>query len=190
MSSNNIFGSHSVFYYYSKEHLFINLLRYIKNGLENNELVYLLIDKNSFQDFTRFLKKFNMPTDNVHLLPIEKFNCSESNLNTNLAYKKLKQSLQLSMTNGFSGIRLIEDCSHVINTTSKNFFIDLEKNINTMVKLNNISVLCTYDVYDYIQDSSDEHLISKDILYNSFHSHSHILNKFNLSKIIDSKKAI
>ncbi|MFC4320070.1 Spo0E family sporulation regulatory protein-aspartic acid phosphatase [Litchfieldia salsa] len=45
---DNIFGIHSTFYYYGREHLLINLLPYIKHGVDNNELVTVSLNKDIF----------------------------------------------------------------------------------------------------------------------------------------------
>lgn len=183
MSLNGVFGSHSAFYYYSKEHLFINLLQYIKNALDNKELVYILMNENKFKELSSFFVAQNVPMDSIFFFTDRSFNDITADLNMDDIRNSMRDILNSATLKGFSGIRFIEDCSHIISITSKEFFLELERNLTNLIKSNKISLLCTYDVYEYIQDSNENHIISKEIITNSIHSHSHLLKNFKLYEV-------
>ncbi|WP_138204637.1 MEDS domain-containing protein [Haloimpatiens lingqiaonensis] len=180
MSLDSVFGSHSAFYYYSKEHLFINLLHYVKKGLDNNELIYILMKENKFKELSSFFTNQNISTDNIYFFTEEAFSNLTNKLDINNIQNGMLKILNSANIKGFSGIRLIEDCSHIITLTSKEFFLELERKLTNLVKNSNMSLLCTYDVYEYIQASSDNYIVNKEIIDNSIHSHSHFLRKFEL----------
>lgn len=62
---NNIFGTHSTFYYYGNQHLFINMYFYIIEGLKNNELIYLFMEGSIYNELLEFLKSNNVSLEHV-----------------------------------------------------------------------------------------------------------------------------
>lgn len=68
---DNIFGIDSTFYYYGLEHLLINLLPYIKHGVENNELITVSLSGDIYDQLMDLLDFHGIDKTGVIFFPVK-----------------------------------------------------------------------------------------------------------------------
>jgi hypothetical protein len=177
---DDIFGIHSTFYYYGHEHLFINLLPYIKYGVDNNELVTVSLSKDIFDKLMELLDIHGINKSGVIFFPVKSMVIA-NNVNGLDGLRQLLSTLLKDVEqNNFKGARVIGQPSFAIGETSKEDFLKLEEVLNDAFIGMKASGLCIYDAFDYIHNRD---IIDEDIIKNSLKTHSHLLYNNSLSKI-------
>jgi hypothetical protein len=180
MNLNYVFGTHSSFFYYGFDHLCINLINYIKKGLENKELVYAYIFPEMYKIIVKFLDNNNINSDNIKFKSLDELILLNSSKGFSEVDKIMSNIISEALSKGFSGVRLINQPSFAIKQTSKQDFLDFEKILTKLFDNKKGSVLCIYDIEDY---SHSNNYIDISIIKSSFNTHSHIMSKFELMKI-------
>lgn len=71
MNINNIFGIHSTFYYYGIMHLFINMCRYIKDGVNKNELIYVSMEHELCDKLLEALETIGVSKDKIRFFSVK-----------------------------------------------------------------------------------------------------------------------
>ena len=172
---DDLFGKHSMFYYYCEEHLFINLVNYIAKGINNKEKIYISIEKSLCEKLMDILVVNNISTESIRFVNVKDLMLG-SQINGVLEVKKLINKYEKEEVNkGFSGIRYIWQPSHVIRETSKEVFLDFECRLTYALKGTSSSLLCVYDFHDYINEKD---IIDEDIIQESTNTHTYVLEKF------------
>jgi len=156
-------GVHAAFYYYGNSHLYINLLHYIQQGLENNEIIYLIIDHEYF---------------NISIqIPIEKIDAVKFiDIKQDICELEWDSFVKDALKQGFNGVRWIIQSSYVIRHKSKKQFFDLEEIIGKRLD-NNSSLLCAFDYKDYIDKKE---YIDDEVYYKSLERHEYFLHRMAL----------
>lgn len=179
-SLDDIFGIHSTFYYYGIEHLFINLLPYIKSGVENNELVTVSLSKDIFDKLMELLDFYGIDKSAVIFFPVKSMVIANNENGIDGLRKLLSTLLKEVESNNYKGARVIGQPSFAIGETSKEDFLKLEEVLNDAFVGMKASGLCIYDAYDY---THNREFIDDDIIKSSLATHSYILHNNSLSKI-------
>lgn len=147
MKEKNLFGVHSAFYYYGIDHLIVNMYQYIKDGIDNNQYIYLCLKANSYNllltHFTEEEKKHISIFTASTLMNLHK---NGGEVTVNNALKKYEKNV---FEHGYTGARFIYELSHVLKEISKADFIKFEKSFSKTINELNISMMCLYDMYDY-----------------------------------------
>lgn len=178
---DDLFGKHSMFYYYCEEHLFINLANYISMGINNKEKIYITIEKRLYEKLMDVLSMNNISTESIKFINVKDL-MLESKINREPEVKKLIYQYEKEEANkGFSGIRYIWQSSHVIKEASKEVFLDVEKMLTYTLEDTSSSLLCLYDFYDYI---NTKNTIDEDVIRQSMNTHTHIMEKFLIKNIV------
>lgn len=177
---DDIFGNHSTFYYYGLEHLFINLLPYIKYGLENNELVTVSLSKDIFDKLMELLDIHGLDKSGVIFFPVKEMVIANNENGINGLRQLISTLLKEVESNNYKGARVIGQPSFAIGETSKEDFLKLEEVITEAFIGMNASGLCIYDAFDYIHNRD---FIDEEIIKNSLNTHSHLLYNNYLSKL-------
>lgn len=169
---DDIFGTHSTFYYYGQHHLFVNMFDYINEGLKNDELVYLFMEENMYNGLLEFLKDNHVDTSNVKFKNVR--DLIQGNRKGGL--KALKDEIykigSTEEVRNYKGIRWIGQPSYAIQLNSEEDFLSFEKNLDEALKDINASLLCIYDVYDYINEGN---IINEKVIEESLDTHIYIL---------------
>jgi len=172
---DDLFGKHSMFYYYCEEHLFINLAKYIAKGISNKEKIYISMEKSMYEKLMDILIINNIAIQSISFLNVKKFMLG-SNINGVSELKKIIYRNEKEESNKeFAGIRYIWQPSHVIRETSKEVFLDFECRLTYALKGTSSSLLCVYDFHDYINEKD---IIDEDIIQESTNTHTYVLEKF------------
>lgn len=179
-SLNNIFGTHSTFYYYGNQHLFINMYFYIIEGLKNNELIYLFMEESIYNKLLDFLRSNNVSLEHVKFKNVKEL--IEGNRDSGL--DGLKEEIQKigldDEVQKYSGIRWIGQPSCAIRNNSEREFLDFEKNLTESLCNVNASLLCIYDAYDYMHERK---FISETVIKESLDTHNYIFKDLVLEAI-------
>ncbi len=150
MNLKNIMGTHSTFYYYGKDHLFANMIQYIKVGVDNNEVVYISMQPQLYEDLKKYLNNFGIQDKYLKCQSIKQL----ININKTGGERCLKEKIEIlvekEIKQGYSGIRWICQPTYAIEQTSKNDFLNWEINLSKGLKNTKASLICIYDYCDYI----------------------------------------
>lgn len=174
----NIFGTHSTFYYYGEQHLFVNICNYINEGIKNNELIYIYMEDDFYDKLLFFLHSNDISTDSIQLKDPQIL--IESNYNEGLIGLQKHVSNITNNLGNYAGIRWIGQPSYAIKNNTQANFLDFEKNLNKAIENTNISLLCIYDAYDFMHENK---YINELVIAESLKTHSHILKNLLLKKI-------
>lgn len=181
LNLKNIFGTHSTFYYYGYQHLFSSMYLYITEGLNNNEIIYISMQKDLYNELIAFLKINSVSVEHIKFRPVKEL--IESNMNGGLIglNKKFESICSENEVKGHTGIRWIGQPTYAIQTTSEKAFLNWETNLSEALKVTNVSLICIYDAYDYMNNNE---FINETVIKQSLSTHSYILKSSVLEKII------
>ncbi|WP_158638666.1 MEDS domain-containing protein [Metabacillus litoralis] len=180
MTLDDIFGIHSTFYYYGREHLLINLLPYIKHGVDNNELITVSLSKDIYDQLMELLDFHGISRSGVKFFPVKNMVIANNKNGLEGVRQLLSALLEEVESNKYKGARVIGQPSFAIGETSKEDFLELEKVLTEAIIGLNASGLCLYDAFDYIHNRE---FIDEDIINHSLETHSHLLYSNSLFKI-------
>lgn len=173
-------GTHSAFFYYSLEHLYINMASYIINSIHNNELVYIYIFPELQKDLFEILQNNKIDMKHVVFESFTELILSNSLEDFEKSGNSMNSLISGATAKGYSGITIIGQPSFAIQETSRKHFLSFEKNLTKLFEGKKGSVLCIYDLYDSLHDKKyiDDYLVK-----DSLKTHTHILSKFKLTKM-------
>lgn len=168
---HNIAGRHSMFFYYSKEHLLVCLAQYLKSGIEKNEFCPVFLQSDWYQSLVEYFERINLPSRNIQHYPVNEMLESFTNGGSSGFREKVLELTKWAKDEGFTGIRMIGQCSYAIELSSKKEFLKFEKAINDAFSGTAVGGLCVYDFNDFINTAK---YIDDEILYDSFKTHTNI----------------
>ncbi|MEA4987325.1 MAG: MEDS domain-containing protein [Anaerovorax sp.] len=175
----DIFGIHSSFYYYGHKHLFTNMFFYITEGIKNNELIYISMQTDLYQELIAFLESKNVCIERIKFRPVkELIMCHKRDGFTGLK-DKLDSICVEDAVKEYNGIRWIGQPTYAIQTTSQEDFLEWEIDLSKALENSNVSLICVYDAYDYIVEGK---YINEDVIKKSKDTHSYILKDLVLER--------
>lgn len=172
---HNIAGRHSMFFYYSKEHLLVCLAQYLKKGIEKNEFCPVFLQPDWYKELFEYFKKINLPTKNIQHYPVNEMLESFTNAGSAGFKEKALELTKWAKDEGFTGIRMIGQTCYAIDLSSKKEFLKFEKAINDAFSGTSIGGLCVYDFNDFINTSK---YIDDEVLCDSFKTHTNIYYQY------------
>ncbi|WP_461207820.1 MEDS domain-containing protein [Clostridium sp. DL1XJH146] len=172
LNLTNIFGTHSVFYYYGDQHLFASMYLYIIEGINNNEIIYVSMEKRLQSELLFFLKVNNVDVKHIKFRPVEELIRCNSTGGLPELKEKINNIFLENEVKKYSGVRWIGQPTYAIQTTSQKDFLDWEINLSEALKSTNLSLLCIYDAYDYMHEGE---FINETVIKQSISTHSYIL---------------
>ncbi len=172
-----ITGTHACFYYYGSDHLMINMLNFILEGVTQNEAVIVSMEDSSSQSLLSLIRKIGINTERVGCVHAKAL--IESHKESGVfGLKQMAQSLSTAAEEkGCKGIRWILQASFAIHETSKQDFLNLENDLTKAIKGTNAALICVYDFWDYM---SQQKTIDEEIINSSARTHGYRLycNKY------------
>lgn len=176
MDNVNAFGCHSVFFYYGKAHLIVNLYHYIVNGISDNEFTYLYLEPSILNEIRNRLsesefKKVGILTCDTLLRAVENGHKDLQNI--------IGHHSSAAINKGFRGARFFIQIGQFLNDLGDNLF-QVERAITDSVQGFKASVVCAYDSESYITGKIP---LDYDILRNILKTHTHRLSGFKMVKI-------
>lgn len=176
---SNVSGIHSTFYYYGKNHLFPNMIKYINCGIKNNEMIYISMKPDLYNELLDNLLSFEISNDNIKFSSVKELIASNKIGGIDGLKEKIRGLSEEILNKGYNGVRWIGQPTYAIEETSKDDFLNWEVNLTESLKNTKASIICIYDFYDYMREKK---VIDKQVIDESYNTHSHVLNKFNLKK--------
>lgn len=180
LNLKNVFGIHSTFYYYGYQHLFTSLYFYITAGIDNNELIYVSMEKSLYNKLLDFLKINEVPVEHIKFNSVEELIKGNTYGGLTELKNRINKALLSNEVKKYSGIRWIGQPSYAIKSTSQNDFLVFETNLTKGVYNTKASILCIYDAYDYMNKGE---CINEIVIKKSLLTHSYILKDSFLEKI-------
>lgn len=177
MVTTSNFGFHSIFFYYGKSHLMVNLYQYIKTGIEKNEFMYLNIENKLFKSIINYFS-------DEEKRQIEIFSLGDRINKTKKNGRQVVDELFIEfqenvIENGYSGVRVIWDAGTLINELSRGTFINIEKTIQALISELKVSLLCVYDFDNYVNLRTT---INKKLIKETYKTYDH---KYFQMKLIE-----
>ncbi|MEG1255682.1 MEDS domain-containing protein [Clostridium sp.] len=167
---NNFFGKNICFYYYGEDHLVMNLYKYIKQQIENNNYVYLYVGDDIHKLLLNNLdeNEKNM----VELIDVEKSILNSRTISTGFSSTSIYLNNLKSkvISKGFWGVNFIIDSSKLLNTTCESTFMDFIKELSIICEKNQLNILACYDFLDYINRGKT---INENIMKSSYDYHDY-----------------
>jgi hypothetical protein len=178
MAIFNTFGFHSIFFYYGKAHLIVNLDQYIKTGIERNEYIYLCIGNELFKSIIEYFGEEERKQIEVFSLEntVNRIERSGKQNITNILSGFQKNALE----NGYSGARVVWDAGFLINKLSRSTFINIEKITSDIIAELKVSLMCIYDFDNYVNLKT---IINKKLIEETYKTYNYRLFKMKLIKI-------
>ncbi|HAK42354.1 MAG TPA: hypothetical protein DCM59_06130 [Clostridium sp.] len=167
---NNYYGKNICFYYYGEDHLVINLYRYIKQQIENNNYVYLYVDEEIYKllinnlDINERTMIENLDISNVLMSSYDEA------LNSKRISKFLREFKAKASDLGFWGANFILDSVKILNNTCNTIFQEFTKTLSSLCEKEHIDVLTCYDFLDYVNKGK---IITEDIMKFSYKYHDY-----------------
>lgn len=180
LNLDEIWGIHSTFYYYGSQHLFVNLYQYIKQGIENNELVCVSMVDELYNNLLGTLKSEGIDDNVIKFCSVKELILSHKNGGVNNLKKKINSFINEASLKGYSGVRWIGQPTFAMQETSKEDFLNWEVDLSEAFENTKASLICIYDAYDYI---NNKYYIDEEVIKKSLDTHSHVLNKLVLKSI-------
>lgn len=167
---NNYCGKNICFYYYGEDHLVINLYRYIKQQIENNNYVYLCVDEEIYK-----LLISNLDANERTM--IENINIGntlmssyDETINSNMILKFLRELRIKALNVGFWGADFILDGAKILNSTCNIIFQEFAGVLSKICEVEHINILTCYDFLDYVNRGKT---ITEDIMRASYKYHDY-----------------
>lgn len=178
MVRSSTFGFHSIFFYYGKAHLMVNLYQYIKIGIEKNEYVYLSVDNELFESIIDYFTEEEKGQ-------MEMFSLSNKVSKVEKSVKQVISDLftqfqRNAIENGYSGARVIWDAGFLISELSRCTFINIEKISSEIISDLKVSLMCIYDFDNYVNLST---IINKKLIEETYKIYDHKFYKMQLIEI-------
>jgi hypothetical protein len=136
------------------------MYQYIKDGIDNNEYIYLSLEERPFN----LLLSYFTEDEKKHIgifaaVPLINLHISGEKVTADEVLKKYEKN---AFEHGNIGVRFIYELSHILKEISKVDFIKFEKSASKITNGLNISMMCLYDMYDYINCKAkiDDELIA------------------------------
>ncbi len=180
LNLKDIFGTHSSFYYYGKEHLFANMYFYIIEGINNNELIYVSMQENLYVELIEFLKINDVSINHIKFRPVKELIMSNKQGDLIQLKQKISSICLEDEVKKYNGIRWIGQPTYAIETTSQDDFLNWEINLNKALSNTNVSLICIYDAYDYMHEGK---VINEEVINKSLDTHSYLLKNLILEEI-------
>ncbi len=170
----NVSGLHIAFYYFGLEHLLVNLYQYIKDGIENNQVIYLSMESRLYDELKNNLCSAGIPEHHLKFYSVK-----DMVLDSRGDKEKLREIIIELNNKNQAGFRLIIQTGYIINVTSKEDFLQFERGLSSVFKGINSSILCIYDFEDFVYNKGT---IDQEIIFESHNTHPYILSEMTLKK--------
>lgn len=178
MVKSSTFGFHSIFFYYGKAHLMVNLYQYIKAGIDKNEFMYLNIGNELFKSIIDYFSDEEKKQIKVFSLEnrLNRIEKSGKQAVNDLFIEFQKNVIK----NGYSGVRVIWDAGTLINELSRCTFINIEKITSDIIAELKVSLMCIYDFDNYVNLNT---IINEKLIDETYNTYDHKMFKMQLIEI-------
>lgn len=160
------------FYYYGQDHLILNIYKYIKSKIEENNYVFLYCDSDMSNMININLNANeqemvgDIKLDNII---INSSGSSHEATSYEAAMKDIKDKLEKE---GFWGGVIVLEATFLIKSIGEINFLEFLKELSDISKANNLSIITCYDFSDYINRGKT---INEEVIKASYLNHEYRL---------------
>lgn len=165
---NTELGKHISFYYYGEDHMVINLYKYIKDSIKNNNFIFLYIEDSIYNLVLDSLSETERYM--VGKIDLDKIIMNNSKDNSEFISKCLNNYKIQKQEQGFTNIKLIFDAKRIIQETSINLFKSFASYCFDVISKEKIEILTVYDFGEYMVKGK---YINDEIIKVSYIEHTH-----------------
>ncbi|CAB1251378.1 MEDS domain-containing protein [Clostridium sp. WLY-B-L2] len=165
MVNSNIFGYHSSFYYCGLGHLIVNMHRYIKDGADKGEKIYICTEDRIYFKLLEYLGEYNKYIEYFDVINMMDY---YKKMGLRKVKVKLSKCIGQNIEKGYTGARFIMQIGYVISRTSAEDFLYFDKNISNIILGTRASFMCVYDFEDYL---NNKNFINDNIIRESYKNH-------------------
>lgn len=138
-----------ILYYYGKQYLFLNLYYYISEGIRNDELIYISMKEDIYDQLIEELKINRLPVKDVKLKNLD-LKVRRKNEYSSMNFKENVNTIFLYDKKKYKGIRWVIDPLNNTDSILKKYLMDLETLLNKYNENSELNILSIYDVYEYM----------------------------------------
>lgn len=162
----------SNFKYLGDNHFLVSLYFYMFEGIKNNQMIYVSMEENLYQDLLNILKFNSFPTEYINFRSIKEVIVSNNNGGLTELSEKIKHISSEDEAKKYKGFRWISQPTYAIKNTSLKDFFDWEMNLGeALINTNADSSLgFVYKKYNYMNEDKyiNEPVIDKSLNVNSY----------------------
>lgn len=175
------------FYYYGEDHLVLNLYKYIKGEIEDNNYVFLFCDDNIYNLLTMSLNSNEKSM--VGKIEIDKIILKEIFKKNSINYDHIEKIKTSVLDKGFWGINIIMDLSYLIKSIGEANVLEYIKNLSNICHKDKVNFLTCYDFSDYLSRGKiiSEYIIKSSYIYHEFRLYSNKIlpmDDFNINSYL------
>ncbi len=176
-SQNHIFA-----FYYGEEHLLVKSNSFLKNGLKKDEKCYYCFKDLKTKRLIEQIKNKNATAKQLSYLNIKIIINKYLTGGKKALKKELEKLLNQAKAEGYKKIRILNSPLLVREILADEQLIIWEKELDELlIEIDNISVLCQYDVKSIIENK--DNLVEKEFLNRTLKAHSTLLNAEEIYQI-------
>lgn len=175
----NISGTYSSFFYYGIEHLTVNLIHYIREGIDRKELICLSVEEELERHLTAVFIKEGFAQDSIRFVPARDFALLHKNQGLSALRENTRRIAEAAVAEGFSSVRWIGQFSSAVKAASKEEFLAVERLFSDMMRDAKSSLLCIHDFSDYI---NNRELMDDAVIAQIINSRTSLLSQFRIRK--------
>lgn len=178
LNSKNILNSKlkSNFQYLGNNHFLISLYFYMFQGIKNNQMIYLSMDENLYNDLLTIFKINSLPIECIKFRSIKEVIVSNKNGGLDeLEEKIIDISSEYDLKN-YSGFRWISQPTYAIENTSLEDFFNWEMNLSEALENTNSNSTLGF-VYKEYNPMKDDNYVNEPVIDKSLNVNSYVLDE-------------
>lgn len=174
LNSNHLLNSkvNSTFKYLENNHFLISLYFYMSQAVKKNQLIYLSMEENLYNDLLKILKINSFPTEYIKFRSVKEVIISNKNGGLIELKEKIKDISLEDDIKKYNGYRWISQPTYAIKNTSFNDFWDWEMNLGEALANINVNSSLSFVHKKYTQTNADKYInepvIDKSLNVNSY----------------------
>lgn len=161
--------------YFRNANFIISLYFYMFQAIKKNQLIYLSMDENLYNDLLNILKSSSFPTKYIEFNSIKEIIISNKNGGEAELEEKIKDIFSKDHFKKYNGIRWISQPTYAIKNTSLKDFFDWEMNLSDALRNANPNSSLEFVHKKYNHMDADKY-INEPIIDTSLNINSYVLD--------------
>ncbi|WP_408956398.1 MEDS domain-containing protein [Natroniella sp. ANB-PHB2] len=143
--------------YYGKEHFLVKTVHFLKQGLKNEEKVFLYVEDELKEEILEILDEKYQDSSQLEFI----FELDLAEVYLQFGKERLKEKLKVFSAGRFNKARVLYQISKSLKEADQNSVLELEEIMNEVLEDSNLFVLCMYDATDLIEDDNSSLWLKK-----------------------------
>jgi len=177
LNSNSILNStiNSDFQHLRNNNFLISLYFYILQGIKTNQMIYLSMDENLYNDLLNIFKTNSLPIECIKFRSIKEVIISNKNGGLNELDEKIRSITSEYDLKKYNGFRWISQPTYGIKNTSLKDFYDWELNLDESLENHRVNSNLGF-VYKEYDSMNEDNYINEPVIDKSLDVNSYILD--------------